>query len=340
MSLSVSASSMTPVKTVGNRSDAAVTPSGTAIADRLTVVLLTYNCGHRLRPVLRQLLTLGVPVIAVDNASTDDTLARLREWPGITVVPLPRNIGAAGRNEGARRARTPYIAFCDDDGWYERDGLRIAVRLLDRHPSLAVVNARILVGEEERLDPISTEMAASPLPEQHDIPGTVLLSFMAGAVIVRRSAFLGVGGYHPRFFIGGEEETVSYPLAAADWQLRYVPDVVMHHHPSVANAPHLRAFGMRNTLWNAWLHRPWRSALRWTLFTLADTPKNRDWVRGVAMALGGLPWALVHRRPVGDALDRSMTVLDRRRFATRRRLLNRVDPITARRRVTDAATGP
>jgi GT2 family glycosyltransferase len=313
--------------------------SRAASVDRLTVVLLTYNCAHRLHPVLERLRTLGVPVIAVDNASTDDTVARLRAWPGITVVPLPRNIGAAGRNEGARRARTPYVAFCDDDGWYERDGLQVAVQLLDRHPSLAVVNARILVGDEERLDPISVEMADSPLPERDGIPGTVLLSFMAGAVVVRRSAFLGVGGYHPRFFIGGEEETVSYPLADAGWQLRYVPDVVVHHHPSVANAPHLRAFGMRNTLWNAWLHRPCRSALRWTVFTLADTPKNRDWVRGLLMALGGLPWALAHRRPVEAELDAAMTVLDRRRFATRRRLLDRVDPLTARRRSADAVAG-
>ena len=148
-------------------------------------------------------------MIAVDNASADDTVDRLREWPEITVVRLPRNIGAAARNDGARRATTPYVAFCDDDGWYEADGLRVAVALLDRHPALALVNARILVGEEGRLDPISAEMADSPLPEEAGIPGSVLLSFMAGAVVVRRSAFLGVGGYHPRFFLGGEEETVS-----------------------------------------------------------------------------------------------------------------------------------
>ncbi|WP_170315526.1 glycosyltransferase family 2 protein [Nakamurella deserti] len=324
-------STPTPTPSTGSRPDGSELASAVTSVERVTVVLLTFNCAHRLRPVVERLLTLGVPVVAVDNGSTDATVATLRSWPGITVVPLPRNIGAAARNEGARRAGTPYVAFCDDDGWYERDGLGVAVRLLDRHPSLALVNARILVGEEERLDPISAEMADSPLTERDGIPGTVLLSFMAGAVVVRRSAFLGVGGYHPRFFIGGEEETVSYPLADAGWQMRYVPDVVMHHHPSVANAPHLRAFGMRNTLWNAWLHRPWRSALRWTVFTLADTPKNRDWARGLMMALGGLPWALAHRRPVERELDEAMSVLDRRRFAARRRLLNRADPLTTRR---------
>jgi GT2 family glycosyltransferase len=307
---------------------AAVSP----VVEELTVVLLTYNCGHRLSTILARLRETGVPVIAVDNASADDTVAQLRASPDITVVALPRNIGAAARNVGARRATTRYVAFCDDDGWYERDGLRTAVQWLERHPKLAVVNARILVGGENRLDGISVEMADSPLPDRVGIPGAVLLSFMGGAVVVRRSAFLQVGGYDERFFMGGEEETVSFVLADAGWHMRYVPEVVMHHYPSVANAPTLRAHGMRNTLWNAWLRRRWRSALRWTVFTLADTPKNGDWVRGVRMAIGGLPWVLANRAPVGRQLDDDLSVLDQRRFRARRGVLNRHDPMAARRR--------
>ena len=67
------------------------------LADRLTVVLLTFNCAHRLPPILDQLLDLGVPVIAVDNASTDDTVAVINARPGIELVTLERNIGAAGQ---------------------------------------------------------------------------------------------------------------------------------------------------------------------------------------------------------------------------------------------------
>ena len=61
---------------------AAAPPAITAaspLADQLTVVLLTYNCGHRLDRVLDQLLRLGLPVIAVDNGSSDDTVLRLTE---------------------------------------------------------------------------------------------------------------------------------------------------------------------------------------------------------------------------------------------------------------------
>ncbi len=297
----------------------------TDLGARVSLVLLTYNCAHRIAGILDQLSGLEIPIIAVDNGSTDATVQALRERKSLEVVSLPTNIGAAARNQGVLRAGTPYVAMCDDDGWYEADGLRIAADLLDRFPELALVNARIVVGENERLDPISAEMAASPLPETAGIPGQVLLGFMAGAVVVRRSAYLQVGGYDPRFFIGGEEETLSFRLAKEGWQMRYRDDVVVHHLPSVANVVKLRPYGLRNTLWNAWLHRRWLSALRWTVFSLADRPKNVSWLRGVGMALRGLPWVLRERQPMEPGLDDQLQLLDRRRFAERRSLFTRHD---------------
>jgi GT2 family glycosyltransferase len=295
---------------------------------RLAVVLLTYNCAHRLRPILDRLVELDRPIVAVDNASHDDTRAVLAEYPAVEVVALPQNIGAAARNVGLERSGADYVAFCDDDGWYDADGLQRAVELLDRYPKLAVVNARILVGEEEALDPISAEMAQSPLPDEHGLPGTVLLGFMAGAVIVRAAAYQQAGGYDPRYFIGGEEETLAFPLVRAGWQMRYVPEVVCHHLPSIANAPYLRAYGLRNTLWTCWLHRRLPSAIRYTTLVLADHPKNRDWVRGVGMALAGAGWVARHRSPMPRELDAQLAVLDARRFRDRRPLFNRHDPLS------------
>ncbi len=57
------------------------------------VVLLTYNCAQRIAPVLDHLLALGVPVIAVDNASTDGTAEVLRTRSGLQVAVMGENIG-------------------------------------------------------------------------------------------------------------------------------------------------------------------------------------------------------------------------------------------------------
>jgi hypothetical protein len=89
----------------------------------------------------------------------------------------------------------------------------------------------------------------------------------------------------------------------------------MHHHPSLANFSGLRHFGLRNTLWNSWLHRPVASASRWTLFILRSSPKDRDLVRGLWLTVRGVPWVLRRRRPMTADLDAGVRVLEERRFA-------------------------
>jgi hypothetical protein len=90
---------------------------------------------------------------------------------------------------------------------------------------------------------------------------------------------------------------------------------------------------MRNTLWNAWIHRRFRSAVRYTVFILADTPKNQDWFKGLALTVKGIPWVIRRRDPPPLDLDAALTVLERRR--TRRPLLTLRDPIHAIARRAD-----
>jgi GT2 family glycosyltransferase len=288
-------------------------PAETALHERVTIVLLTYNCAHRVAPILGELLALKIPIIAIDNGSADHTPDLLRDFQAVEVIALEHNIGAAARNVGAQRTVTPYVAFCDDDGWFERDGLTRAADALDAHASLGLVNGRIMVGDQQRLDPISVEMADSPLPERDGIPGAVLLGFMAGACIARVEAYLAVGGYEAEFFMGGEEEALAIKLAAAGWKMRYRSDVVVQHRPSQANATQLRAYGLRNALWTRWIYRRPTTAAIATLRLLAERPKNRDWLIGLGLALRGLPWVLSRRRPVDTELDGQLSRLDRHR---------------------------
>ncbi len=127
-------------------------------------------------------------------------------------------LGGAGRTLGVEQVDTPYLAFRDDDSWPAPGALRRAADLLDRHPRLAVVTGRILVGVEQREDPVCAEMAASPLVRDPELPGAPLLSFLAGASVLRRSAYLDMGGFEPKLGIGGEEELLGADLVSADGQ--------------------------------------------------------------------------------------------------------------------------
>ncbi|MFC7572781.1 glycosyltransferase family 2 protein [Klenkia terrae] len=79
----------------------------TDLAERLTVVLLTHDCAPWLPHTLDRLADLGLPVVAVDNASADGTRELLAARPFVQLRALPTNTGAAGRNEGVRAALTP-----------------------------------------------------------------------------------------------------------------------------------------------------------------------------------------------------------------------------------------
>ena len=251
-------------------------------------------------------------IVVADNASSDGTPDAVRSWyPDVELVPLPENLGGAARNVGVARLDTPYVAFADDDSWWAPGALSRAADLLDTHPRLAAVAARILVGPEEKEDPICREMAVSPLPLEKDLPGPPVLGFLGCAVVVRRSAYLKAGGYDRRLLVGGEEELLAADLAAAGWDLAYVEEVEAHHHPSKSRDPaERRRSGVRNTLWFTWLRRPLSTVARHTWSAARAAAGDAGVRAGFVEALRGLPWVVRERRVLPNSVEEDLRRLD------------------------------
>jgi GT2 family glycosyltransferase len=281
---------------------------------RVAVVIATRNRSPELLRTLTRLRALHEQplIVVVDNGSSDGTAELVRAHhpgPGIRVVGLRRNLGGAAHTVGARLVDSPYVAFSDDDSWWAPGALGRATELLDRHPRLAVLAARVLVGPEERLDPVCREMADSPLGRAGDLPGPSVLGFIACGVVVRRSTFLEVGGFDARLGVGGEE-LLSVDLAARGWGLAYVDAVVAHHHPSPSRDPSgRRRVQVRNALWSAWLRRPLGGAARQTAQLAALALHQRGVSSGLLLAMLGLPWVLRERRPVPRELEAALRTL-------------------------------
>ena len=290
---------------------------------RIGVVLLTHNRRDEATVAVGRLLDLPErpAVIVVDNASGDGTADVVREkFPEVTVLALGHNLGAVGRNVGVRALTTPYVAFCDDDTWWDPGSLRRAADLLDAHPALAVITATILVEPGARDDPVNAELRESPVVGPSWLPGPALGSFLAGASVLRREAFLGCGGFSTRLWLGGEEELLAADLAAAGWELCHVPDMVVHHLPSRARDPHLRRrHGIRNTLWFTWLRRPVGRALRRTLFLARTVPRDRVSALAFLDALRGTPWVLRERRVLPPWAEVRFRALERAQRESRAR---------------------
>ncbi|GIH95164.1 glycosyl transferase [Planobispora siamensis] len=276
------------------------------VTTRTTVVVTTRN---RRRELELSLKHHEGPVILVDNGSTDGTADAIRTaFPHVEVVELDRNIGAPGRNVGVRLARTPYVAFADDDSWWAPGALERAADVLDDHPRLAVLAGRVLVGTEEEPDPICAEMADSPLKVRPDAPGPSVLGFMACGAVVRREAFLTAGGFDDVVFFYGEEERLALDLAAAGWDLAYVDDVVAHHHPSPARDPRgRRILAARNMVLTAVMRRPWPVVARKVFEAARRGPEGR---RGLRDAVRRLSPALAMRRPLPPHVETARRLLD------------------------------
>jgi GT2 family glycosyltransferase len=128
--------------------------------------------------------------------------------------------------------------------------------------------------------------------------------------VVRRDAFLEVGGFHPRFGIGGEEEVLALDLAASGHHLSYVPEIVAHHHPSRnRDARGRRRRQVRNSLWSAWLRRPVPAAVGITARTLRAAAGDAETREGALDAVRGLRWVLRERRVVPPHVDRIARLL-------------------------------
>jgi GT2 family glycosyltransferase len=279
---------------------------------RISVVIATWNRCAELVRTLRQLTALPERprLVVVDNASTDGTAAAVREgFPGAELVVLRRNRGAWARNVGVRRCASRYVAFSDDDSWWEPGSLATATAVLDACPQAGLLAARVLVGAASRPDPANAAMSASPLP-RHGLPGPRILGFLGCAAVVRREAFLAAGGFSRLLFHGGEEQLLAYDLAAAGWPACYVPDMVARHHPSPVRDEVARACQLsRNRVLVAWMRRPARRAAHETARLAHRARHEPAAARALAGAMARLPAALAQRRALPAEVEAAVRLL-------------------------------
>ena len=98
---------------------------------RFCVVIPVYNHGTKVGDVIREALCLGLPVIAVNDGSTDATAYRLGQFPGLRVLTHPENRGkGAALITGFREAAecADFAVVLDGDGQHLPRDVRSLIR--------------------------------------------------------------------------------------------------------------------------------------------------------------------------------------------------------------------
>ena len=210
----------------------------------VSVVVVTYGGFDWVVGALQALVANTDPcyeVIVVDNASPDGTGPRLRDAvEGAAVVLNPQNVGfGAGANQGALLAAGRHLFFLNSDAFVQPGWLPPLLAVLDREPDVAVVASRLvdpdgtlqeaggLVGANGYAGQLG--MGADPADPEFRFRRTV--DFASGAaLLVRRHAFLSVGGFHPAYVQGYFEDVdLCLDLARRGWRTVYEPASVVSH---------------------------------------------------------------------------------------------------------------
>lgn len=217
--------------------DAAQQPGRPAtIADRVGAMIVAHNSAGVLADCLRA-LPPGLPVVVVDNASTDESVAAVRNArPDARVIVSRENLGfGRGANLGIDALPAAEFALLiNPDARLARDALDRLIAAADRWPDAALLGPEIR-RPDGAVEPSHDVMVLrrrrfpdrgpEPAPE-----GDTCAEFLSGAVLLlRRAAVQAIGGFDPAFFLFYEDDDLCLRLRRAGHALVLVPDAVAIH---------------------------------------------------------------------------------------------------------------
>jgi GT2 family glycosyltransferase len=178
-------------------------------------------------------------IVVVDNASTDDSVARIQsDLPGVPIISCPTNGGySAGNNVGVRHALAngaDYILILNNDVIVTLGFLQPMVAEAEGDPTVGIVtcDARFAT-DHSRSYPTGGKISlvrgagvALPVGERSR---RSVVDFVSGCILlVRRAVFETVGFLDESFFMYFEDVEFSRRVAKS-FQLVYTPDAVVYH---------------------------------------------------------------------------------------------------------------
>jgi GT2 family glycosyltransferase len=207
----------------------------------VTAIVVAFDSAHALPECLGALRAVEVPVIVVDNASTDETVA-VAEGQGARVIRNARNEGyGRANNIGARAAENEFILVVNPDVIVEPGAVASLLDAARRYPDagffapqIVEPSGRVFFQPRSLLASYLTNPTGKlALPE-----GEACAPFFSGACfLIRRDLFLSLGGFDENIFLFYEDDDLCRRVADAGSALIYVPQAVVRHGRGRSSTP-------------------------------------------------------------------------------------------------------
>lgn len=220
----------------------------------VTACICTYNGGARLPLVLEALHRQDCPAekweIVIVDSSTDNSRAvaekeSARLFGSRARVVTERRPGLSfARQRAAQEAKGEIICFLDDDNIAERDFVTQAIRAFKEHPRAGCLGGKVIPEWEGLPTPLAETVADFALAICDN--GNKAFSYngigggpVGAGLCARRDLLLRiyddcqfaktvVGGIATSVG-GGEDTAISIAVRKMDWEIWYVPTLVLRH---------------------------------------------------------------------------------------------------------------
>jgi GT2 family glycosyltransferase len=208
----------------------------------------------------------------------------------------------ASRDRMMREAQGDLVLALDDDSYPEQlDCVARIVSLFEQRPELAVLHF------PQRTDEYPETLAQTNFSLEH-----LTRSFANSGAVLRRSTYLQLPGFEPRFFHMYEEPDYALQCVAAGYDVLFSPIITIRHHYSGEARDEIRIHHRhaRNELWSTLRRCPFPFAVgiaAWRVFSQFRYACKRGWSWVIRepnwwwQALSGIPYCLGKRRPVSWA---------------------------------------
>ncbi len=287
--------------------------------DAVTAVVVSHDSAQVLPACLAALAAEGVAAIVVDNASGDASRAIAVEH-GATLLANAANEGyGRANNRGIAACTTPYALIVNPDLELGQGAASALLAAAERYPEAGLLaprivepSGRIFLQPRSLLSPPHLNASAITVPE-----GDACLPFLSGAcLLVRREAFLALGGFDPNIFLFYEDDDLCRRMRDAGHALIHVHGAQARHGRGRSSEPSLaRRFVAR------W-HLAWSEAYVARKYGLPG-PGPGAIIKNAAKATGyaailNRPKAAAHAGSVAGALGwrRGRTALGRQGLET------------------------
>lgn len=231
----------------------------------LSVIVVSYNTKALLDDCLASLLGAdqpagGMEIIVVDNASSDGSVALVRErYPSVQLIANTDNLGyAAANNAGTAVATGDYVLFLNSDTRVAPDALTVPLAYMQSEPDVGALTVRLVYPNGER-DPdnhrgfptpwnafchfsgLSRLLSPDPrfdgyflsyedFSKVHDVP-VIAGSYM----MMPRALDRHLGGWDETYFFYGEDIDYCYRIHEAGYRIIYFPLVEVLHYKGASS---------------------------------------------------------------------------------------------------------